>query len=172
MEHVNLLNWFGLPLFSLKDIDECMEFTFQCQDASQTCSNLHGSYKCVCGEDLYWIDNKCQGLLANEFSCYLTQCMAWICSDLSMIWTHLQRIVQSKLFYHYYLWFSAAYHVPLWIFIHTYLLARPHRAFQIQCYSNNIKHRHLTTRKIINLTKGGVQKKSPKLTLKTFNGFA
>ena len=58
------------------------------------------------------------------------------------------------------------------LYIHTYLLARPHRAFQIQCYSNNIKHRHLTTRKIINLTKGGVQKKSPKLTLKTFNGFA
>ena len=39
-----------------------MEFTFQCQDASQKCENLYGSYKCVCGEGLYWIDNKCQGL--------------------------------------------------------------------------------------------------------------
>ena len=89
----SLFNCFGLLLFSLKDIDECMEYTFQCQDASQTCSNIHGSYKCVCGEDLYWIDNKCQGLLAKEFSCYLTHDMAWIWSDLSMVWTHLSRIV-------------------------------------------------------------------------------
>ena len=126
MEHLALLKCFGLPLFSLKDIDECMEFTFQCQDASQTCSNLHGSYKCVCGEDLYWIDNKCQGLLANVFSCYLTQGMAWICSDLSMIWTHLHRIVQSKLFYHHHWWFSTAYRVPNWIFIHTYIHTHIH----------------------------------------------
>ncbi|KAM7439520.1 hypothetical protein ABFA07_011180 [Porites harrisoni] len=52
--------------YTCNDIDECREFTFQCQDASQTCSNLHGSYKCVCGEDLYWIDNKCQGLGKGE----------------------------------------------------------------------------------------------------------
>ncbi|XP_020608629.1 uncharacterized protein LOC110047223 [Orbicella faveolata] len=26
------------------------------------CENKPGSYKCVCGEGLYWIDNKCQGL--------------------------------------------------------------------------------------------------------------
>lgn len=25
------------------------------------CQNTFGSYKCVCGEGLYWIDNKCQG---------------------------------------------------------------------------------------------------------------
>ena len=38
-------------------------------------------------------------------------------------------------------------------FVYTYihiLLARPHRAFQSQCYScNNFKHRNLKTRKII-----------------------
>ena len=30
------------------------------------------------------------------------------------------------------------------------LLSRPHMAFQSQCYSNNIKHKKLKTRKIIN----------------------
>ena len=39
-----------------------------------------------------------------------------------------------------------------WKHLHTYtyiycLLARPHRAFQSQCYSNNIKHRKLKTQK-------------------------
>ena len=28
---------------------------------SQKCRNTRGSYKCVCDEGLYWIDNKCQG---------------------------------------------------------------------------------------------------------------
>ena len=35
------------------------------------------------------------------------------------------------------------------IYIHI-LLARTHMAFQSQCYSNNIKHKKLKTRKIIN----------------------
>lgn len=48
------------------DIDECLEFTFQCQDESQKCKNTRGSYKCVCDEGLYWIDNKCQGLEKGE----------------------------------------------------------------------------------------------------------
>ena len=42
------------------------------------------------------------------------------------------------------------YQIHTHIHSHTYLLARPHRAFQCQCYSNNIKHRNLKTRKIIN----------------------
>ena len=48
-----------LAIFS--DIDECLEFTFKCKDDSQKCINTRGSYKCVCEEGLYWIDNKCQG---------------------------------------------------------------------------------------------------------------
>ena len=44
-----------------QDVSECLEFTFQCQDESQKCENTYGSYKCVCEEGLYWIDNKCQG---------------------------------------------------------------------------------------------------------------
>lgn len=43
------------------DIDECLLFTFECQDESLQCENNRGTYKCVCGEGLYWIDNKCQG---------------------------------------------------------------------------------------------------------------
>ena len=37
--------------------------------------------------------------------------------------------------------------------VHAYihiLLARPIRAFESQCYSNNIKHRKLKTRKVFN----------------------
>ena len=44
----------------MADIDECLEGTFKC-DVSMECKNIHGSYKCVCGEGLYWIDNRCQG---------------------------------------------------------------------------------------------------------------
>ncbi|RMX36464.1 hypothetical protein pdam_00010052, partial [Pocillopora damicornis] len=44
------------------DIDECLEWTFKCQDSSQRCKNTQGSYKCVCEEGLYWIDNACKGL--------------------------------------------------------------------------------------------------------------
>ena len=44
----------------MADIDECLEGTFKCDD-SMECKNIHGFYKCVCGEGLYWIDNKCQG---------------------------------------------------------------------------------------------------------------
>lgn len=44
----------------MTDIDECLAWTFKCND-SMECKNIHGSYKCVCGEGLYWIDNKCQG---------------------------------------------------------------------------------------------------------------
>ena len=47
-------------LYFMADIDECLEGTFNCDD-SMECKNIHGSYKCVCGEGLYWIDNKCQG---------------------------------------------------------------------------------------------------------------
>ena len=47
-------------LYFMADIDECLEGTFKC-DVSMECKNIHGSYKCVCGEGLYWIDNKCQG---------------------------------------------------------------------------------------------------------------
>ncbi|XP_068712588.1 uncharacterized protein [Montipora foliosa] len=48
--------------FTCNDIDECLLFTYECQDESMQCENKPGSYDCVCGEGLYWIDNKCQGL--------------------------------------------------------------------------------------------------------------
>ncbi|KAL9953601.1 hypothetical protein ACROYT_G041044 [Oculina patagonica] len=48
--------------FTCNDVDECVAFTFNCTDDSQICQNTHGSYKCVCGEGLYWINNTCQGL--------------------------------------------------------------------------------------------------------------
>ena len=50
---------------STPDIDECMEFTFNC-DPSQKCENTPGSYKCVCDEGLYWIDNMCKGDLLHN----------------------------------------------------------------------------------------------------------
>lgn len=43
------------------DVDECQEWTFNCTDDSQKCENTYGSYKCVCDEGLYWIDNMCKG---------------------------------------------------------------------------------------------------------------
>ena len=52
---------YQLIFLVFQDIDECLEFTFQCQDESQKCKNTRGSYKCVCDEGLYWIDNKCKG---------------------------------------------------------------------------------------------------------------
>jgi len=48
--------------FTCNDIDKCLLFTYKCEDESMQCENKPGSYKCVCGEGLYWIDNKCQGL--------------------------------------------------------------------------------------------------------------
>ncbi|CAH3044151.1 unnamed protein product [Pocillopora meandrina] len=48
------------------DIDECLEWTFKCQDSSQRCKNTQGSYKCVCEEGLYWIDSACKGPGKNE----------------------------------------------------------------------------------------------------------
>jgi len=43
------------------DIDECLEWTFQCSDASQRCVNTQGSYKCKCEDGLYWINETCKG---------------------------------------------------------------------------------------------------------------
>ena len=43
------------------DIDECLEWTFQCPDPSQRCENTQGSYKCKCEAGLYWINNTCKG---------------------------------------------------------------------------------------------------------------
>jgi hypothetical protein len=45
------------------DINECMRWTFNCTDSSQICVNTDGSYKCECEEGLYWIDNKCKGII-------------------------------------------------------------------------------------------------------------
>ena len=43
------------------DVDECLAWTFDCEDDSQMCENTYGSYKCVCAEGLYWIDGQCKG---------------------------------------------------------------------------------------------------------------
>ena len=43
------------------DVDECLAWTFDCEDDSQMCENTYGSYKCACAEGLYWIDGQCKG---------------------------------------------------------------------------------------------------------------
>ena len=34
---------------------------FNCTDEFHICVNTRGSYKCVCGQNLYFIDGKCRG---------------------------------------------------------------------------------------------------------------
>ena len=48
-------------LCSRSDIDECLEWTFQCPDPSQRCQNTQGFYKCNCEDGLYWINETCKG---------------------------------------------------------------------------------------------------------------
>ena len=48
-------------LVNTSDVDECLTWTFDCEDDSQMCENTYGSYKCVCAEGLYWIDGQCKG---------------------------------------------------------------------------------------------------------------
>ena len=48
-------------LVNTPDVDECLAWTFDCEDDSQMCENTYGSYKCVCAEGLYWIDGQCKG---------------------------------------------------------------------------------------------------------------
>ena len=48
-------------LVHTSDVDECLAWTFDCEDDSQMCENTYGSYKCVCAEGLYWIDGQCKG---------------------------------------------------------------------------------------------------------------
>ena len=55
-------------LCKLLDVDECMAWAFKCQDQFQECRNTYGSYKCVCEEGLYWIDNQCKGEAGKEIS--------------------------------------------------------------------------------------------------------
>lgn len=56
------INYSSLPdVIYTSDVDECLAWTFDCEDDSQMCENTYGSYKCVCAEGLYWIDGQCKG---------------------------------------------------------------------------------------------------------------
>ena len=44
------------------DINECVnDDIFNCTDEFHICVNTRGSYKCECGQNLYFIDGKCRG---------------------------------------------------------------------------------------------------------------
>ena len=44
------------------DINECVnDDLFNCTDEFHICVNTRGSYKCECGQNLYFIDGKCRG---------------------------------------------------------------------------------------------------------------
>ena len=48
-------------ILNTSDVDECLAWTFDCEDDSQMCENTYGSYKCVCAEGLFWIGGQCKG---------------------------------------------------------------------------------------------------------------
>ena len=51
-----------LFFFFNADINECVnDDLFNCTDEFHICVNTRGSYKCVCGQNLYFIDGKCRG---------------------------------------------------------------------------------------------------------------
>ena len=51
-----------LFFFFTADINECVnDDLFNCTDEFHICVNTRGSYKCVCGQNLYFIDGKCRG---------------------------------------------------------------------------------------------------------------
>lgn len=61
-------------LVNTSDVDECLAWTFDCEDESQMCENTYGSYKCVCAEGLYWIDGKCKGEISILLRCIVNHC--------------------------------------------------------------------------------------------------
>lgn len=50
---ISSVNFF-LPIFCLKDIDECVQEKPVCEDQMR-CMNTHGSYKCLCKRDYFKI---------------------------------------------------------------------------------------------------------------------
>ena len=54
--------FFFFFFFFHADINECVnDDLFNCTDEFHVCVNTRGSYKCVCGQNLYFIDGKCRG---------------------------------------------------------------------------------------------------------------
>ena len=61
--HTNITSSpFGLYFVFASDVNECVDEDFyNCTDEFHMCVNTRGSYKCECGQDLYFIDGKCRG---------------------------------------------------------------------------------------------------------------
>lgn len=83
------INYSSLPdVIYTSDVDECLAWTFDCEDDSQMCENTYGSYKCVCAEGLYWIDGQCKGEM------HLNHCTRKRLFTIYLL-THLTRTLQE-----------------------------------------------------------------------------
>ena len=67
-------NWSIPHFFYFPDINECVDDTlFNCTDV-QRCINDIGTYRCDCGENLFFIDGQCRGndVMGTHMVNYLT----------------------------------------------------------------------------------------------------